>query len=279
MAMFKSVNALYLVIFSVFQAGWIAALALFAFGGVESSEYFGGVAFYYAYGLMGLAGVAAFYILGKNKAKFGYAVIHDPTEGLFSKYKILSFWRWTFLGVIVWGIVGMFSFISNTFFWQIPALQQQFTETGKLLSAIEPASTSETLFDLFLFFLYLSIWKKIFPNQTKGELIASSFLPLGILTGFSRVALHFARYQGSELALIAVFIPAFIHTIIILVTGSVVWYFEWHIMNNLFYGARKVFESSDAVIITTIVIFSILAALFLIVQISQSNRRRQSHAG
>ena len=163
MAMFKSVNALYLVIFSVFQAGWIAALALFAFGGVESSEYFGGVAFYYAYGLMGLAGVAAFYILGKNKAKFGYAVIHDPTEGLFSKYKILSFWRWTFLGVIVWGIVGMFSFISNTFFWQIPALQQQFTETGKLLSAIEPASTSETLFDLFLFFLYLSIWKKIFP--------------------------------------------------------------------------------------------------------------------
>ena len=249
-------------------------LALTLFGGLESQEFLLKNITYYGLGVLGLIGFTWLYIryiTKRSDADFGYAIIHNPKESIIYKeisptqktLSILRFRNILISGLIIFSVLGFFSVLTNTFFWQIPPIEQQFTETGKLIGATEPASTSETIIDLFLLCLLLSTSKWLQHKFKASDVFYYvSLIPIAVILGLWRVAYHSFRYGGSEASLLAVFLPAFAMTFVIVILGSVLWYFIWHDLNNLILGAKELF-AKEAVVTVMIVAISIVLVIYI----------------
>lgn len=199
------------------------------------------------------------YILLKinNKSELLEGVnIHEPEESpLFNKIKSsYSIKNMTFGCIIIFSIIGLFGALTNTFFAQTP-LEQQFTNTGKVLSSSYPGAPAETLFFLALFFTGIIVINAVvkrynLPKETRISLI---FVLILLLTagwwGF-----HNLKYGDSDLNSLSVIIFGFGALLLTYVTGSIIPFLMWHDINNLTYKLNELFGDQRVILVTVIII-------------------------
>ena len=195
-------------------------------------------------------------IFKKKESGFGDIILHNDNS-LISKIPGLKFLakpsNLIMFSILIFSVLGLIGVFSNTFFAQIPQVEQQVTETGKVLLSIEPAASSENMFFFFLISLILS-FVNFYTFKYKWEIGVNYLFRLfliPLIIGLLWMGLHSVRYGSSDLALLGVFTFGFFGALLTLLFESLIVWWTWHILNNLFFKINE-FQSDDLVLITVI---------------------------
>jgi len=241
-------------------------LGLFFFGGIESSEFFNKSLFYY------IVGTISFLILSLLSVGeyFGWlwsrSLIHDPENGLLKDTSIAKYLTPGLvfnISFILFSLIGISAVLTNTVFVAIPGTTEfQVQPTGELILATEPAASAETL----LFVCLISImwgYGNYYIKQKRMDSSTRYLLAIGIvlITILAWVALHFARYGSAETDLAGVAIFAAGGALVTLLSGSIIPWYVWHFLNNLFVKANSMF-SNEGIIATTFIVLTIYYSIF-----------------
>lgn len=255
----------YIVLFSFI----IPFLALFAGRGFESQLFAQKVWTYAGFGIASAIGIMMFTIMQKFNLKFGYGFIFSPEEGWMGKIKELkntlrSPWKILFLSIILVSLFGMTGAMLNTSFVGIPTIEQQVTKTSEVIISVEPSSSSETSSELFVLFLALSFIFLIAKKYKLGKgftILMSLFVAIPLRALFA-VAIHLLRYGSEEANLIGIFITRYFNSLITLATGTIIFEYVWHSLNNFFVKINEMFANEIILIITLIslTIFTIVGS-------------------
>lgn len=223
-------------------------------------------------------------IVNNNKKlmdKFGWVTkefIHDPEEAPIGRIKPIANFlsspiNTIFIALIIFSIFSVFGVINQSFFFAQPPIEQQATPTAQLILATEPASTSETIAVIALLMVFdgiiFLIMRKLgasFDNYLVVSTIMDALFGMLLWLG-----LHLLRYGGSDLAITSVLFFGFFGALITKVFGTIIFWLVWHITNNFFFQATKLFDS-DTILSLTIVGIIILITLFTAVLLSKSKR-------
>src|SRR3990167_8940733 len=248
----KEILTLTWVITLMIVSGVVAtSIAGFVLGGFEPT-FFGkplgigddllGVIVFYGFIFIGIISLMVFGIreiviykgesplLSNKNRVFSTVISHDPEEDgfMFLMFKPFfpKFTKWLsnpfrifLLSFIVFGIIGIFSTTTGTFFADIPQTQFQVTETSQVIFAGEPASTGEnslfifTLLSLqlgFILFLTKLITPRVNDEQTRFIRLLVFFMLAVIiivpLFGYEWMQYHSIRYGNDDVKLFATFI-------------------------------------------------------------------------
>lgn len=201
-------------------------------------------------------------IIRKGDTKYGDSIAfaspgENPSPSFFKRFSSLQIF---FLSVILFGISGLFFFISRmNSFTGIAHLEQQFTPQAQLLFSSLLIPISENLGSAFVIAMCLFglgfYARKIKMSSTMYKMLAILAIP--ILCGFYGVTNHLLRYGGQDIAIIVVFFFWYIGGLITIFSGSFIPFWVMHISNNAFFDMQTLFVSDVAVtyIIGTIAIF------------------------
>ncbi len=255
--------------------GFIAILiilGLFLFKAVETDIFLEKSQFYFGIGaiilfaiISGITTISVLVKQGKLRGDFWLIFnlfIHDPEEdSVFSgtpvtKYLTLS--NIIHFSIIFGLMVSLFSTVTGTFFVSVPSTEFQVTETGKLILGTEPASSIETVIMIFVLGLLIGLSRFLIKKYDLPESFKYiSFVFIPIFTALFWVAMHFARYGSVETNLLASGFFGFSGASLSLLTGSVIPWYIWHVLNNLFGKAIEIFSNEVVlpIIIVSLVIY------------------------
>jgi len=265
----KTKQILILLGFIVYNAIVVGLLPMFIgfgpFGGFEKEEILTKFMFYIGPAALFLIGISAIVIASliifKEKDKeVSPLLIHDLDRGIFSFkfFKVMrNFIIFIFTFIFLFSIMGMLSVRTQTFFSEIPKLEQQFTKTADVFFSIYPASPSENLGLIFFIFLSLFILGLYFKKRSinyKYFLIFAILIVLLVSIVYG-VTNHYLRYSGSDIDMIFVALFWAIMGLWIIITGSVFPSYIMHDMNNLFKKLGELFASDTITYITIGVLF------------------------
>lgn len=207
--------------------------------------------FYNTIGIVGIVltalVVAIGVILFKSSDKVKNPVIvHNPDKGIVS----LSLF-WLFFGsLILFGLFGILNVSSQqSFFSDVPSLQQQATETGRVFFAAFPAAPAEDSVLFLLLNVVALVITRAFYKRINLSGVAAKVANTAIfffIGGFYGLIIHFLRYGSSESSLFYVFIFWALSGTLVGIFGSVIPSMVLHITWNLFLEIKNVFSSQLA---------------------------------
>lgn len=269
------------VVFIVLMSGLLTFLGLFVGRGLEDTESLQKVWFYLGVTAVFLIGVVSLklydVVSNRERPLFSGGFIHDPEKGvlgkLFSKY--LSLKNVVFGSLFLFTIVGLFSVVTNTFFAGIPSFQQSITPMGRLILAVEPAVSSETLILMFLMSVSYGLIS-YFSRNRSDNVVLKLFLSVPLTTVFW-VLFHSVRYGFSEVALLGTAVFGFVSALLIVLTGSFIPTYVFHFMNNFFLQAKSLF--STEIILSVSVFWLIILSAFLLIRRSLKKNRVITNVG
>lgn len=266
-------------------------VALFGFRGLEERINFDKVVFYWSFGtifvaFIGLGSLNQY--LSKKSPKYEKAMgwfgshIHNPEMSLIFQIKT-KFVRWfsvqkniVFLFIILAPVIGLLSFLTNTFLWDLPNIAQQILPIGEGILETEPAGTEVFgLWALVVFNLY--IWRYFQrKNKWSDDIFWSIAVPsciiIGILYG---ITFHFWIYGTSETSIFQVAIYWAVFTSIILLFANlfIVWILKDTL--NFFLWLKTSQFSNEAVLINTVII-SVLVIITYFAVILRKRAKKKS---
>jgi len=270
------------ILFIILMSTFIPILALYWGRGAESLEYFQKTTFYQSGGL--LLAFSALYLMRVLNLKFGYAFVHSHKEGwLYNKQtgKMLEGMGWIksplkfiFIGVIIFSLMGIVGTMTNTFFVGIPTIEQQISQPAHIALAVEPASSVEVMYEVVFLFALLSVvlWIRKKYDYGKIFVILMSLFVVAPIRAIFAVLIHYMRYAHLEMNLIGIFLTRYIHSIITLATGSILWEWIWHSSNNFFFKLSTMF-SNDIILITTGLLLGSFIVIGMIVWVWKNNKK------
>ena len=198
-----------------------------------------------------------------------------PAWGYFKSFTNTRFFL---LSLIVMGSLGFF--ISKTkatqtiFGTGVKFLEQQFTAGGSLLFTTSLVPPSENLVHAGFVIAFLTLFrflsKKYNWGRTNFLILVYTAIPFTM--GLIAVGNHLLRYQGSDIALMSVFLFWTIGTYLVLLTGSFVPFWVLHIANNFFLDIARFYSSDTVGYITW---FSIIAMIGVYWYIYHGKNRRK----
>ena len=173
-------------------------------------------------------------------------------------------------------IIGMLGAVTNTFLSKFPSVQQQFTETGKIISVAEPSAGSENIFFIWILLAIpfnLILWgvKKLRLPRWAYWLFLILFIPAGGLlwAGFHRIV-----YGALEEKLLSTFIFGSVGTFLTILFGSIFPFWLIHNPNNFFGGFKEVIGSNEVIVAYTIVALVILIVIWGAIEYFLSRSRK-----
>ena len=225
---------------------------------------------------------------------FTVSLIHNPEKGglytLFRKFGLsqrknplrwtLSLFHMFLIGSIIFGFLGILSLtFPQAQVIGIPtnSVLQQVTETTQVMFAVEPASFSETGTMLFIFSLLMGIVAYFVAKFQLGigVFFLIGFLFISPLIGLLWTFWHLAVYGASSSSLFFTFIFGWIGSTLTLAFGSVIFWLNWHTMNNLFAKLREIAPGNQDVIFIAWLIWGTVAFIYLMTIIFLANRKRK----
>lgn len=262
----------------------IPVLLLLGFGGIEVGEYFQKYSFYVSVGIgccVFMIAITAIVIATKNK--HGEIFIHSPFQSpallsLFGE-KIKDKLKWLLSPakmivyfVVIWSIAGIIGSFLNTFWVPTPAIQMQVAEITKAYFPVEPASTVETILAICVIFIFLSIFKFLIRNMKDEKTKIMVYVVIAMLIGSVIGGVywglfHQARYGGIEKAELKTFAFGTIGGGITVVSGSIIPWLTWHIVNNFYNYLNESEEkgglalADDVILVYSVVFLSIFIIL------------------
>ena len=259
----------------------VPVLALFLFGGAESSDFIEKSSFYWGFG-----GFAMIYILImtfiqimlKKKHFIGNVVLNDPEySGILTNKQgkpYIKLKNLVFIAILLFSVLGFFATVKNEFFLVgIPAPELQVTETGNVLLSTEPASFVETILFVPLISLLLTFsYVKFFLKNKSYLHYLMIFLIIPIISGLGWLAIHSFRYAGSESSLVAVFLFGFFGSLLTCITGTPLLWWIWHFFNNAFQKMNSIL-SEQTILIIFIFIWIITILLWVALWVNEQNKK------
>lgn len=211
-------------------------------------------------------------IHSKGKS-FGMAYIHDPRKGVFYNLKGFRFMNNPLLlslfSFVFFSVISLFAVVLRKIqFTGVPSLEQQVTKSAEILLAVEPASSSENMLQLFLISLAVSVIAyKFFKNKPYGgDAKAMYILTSAIVGGIVGWSIHMLRYGAEEYTMLFVFMFWAIGGLMTALTGSFIPFYFWHLTTNLFEKATKLYSSDSVIIFSGIMLTIIIFSWFLLYQ-------------
>lgn len=277
-------HLLFFIMWGVLTMGLIPLLVGFGpTGGFEIEEILQKFVFYTGPGGLFLVGIiaitiASMIIFKDDERKINGIILHNPDKGIlsFAKDKLTG-GNVIMVSLIVFSLLGIFSTTTQTFFYNLPKVEQQFTKTADVIFSMWPASPAETfgyVFFLLFALFFLGLYYK------KKKLDHASFLwvsiPISMVLGFFYgLILHTLRYRNDEISMAATIIFWIMQGILIVMFGTIIPSLLMHDTNNLFYKLNKLF-SSDIVtgIIVAVVILLIFVYMLLLI-IKRGKRKKK----
>jgi len=240
-------------------------------GGFEASEILGQFNFYIV-GIGFMLGIIALFIsqiiIVEGDKKYGDSIAFSsigriPSLNIFKNFTTIQL---TWLSLILFGVIGFITYSIKQTFTATFVLEQQFTPTASILFSSLLIPISENLGAAFVIAMGLFVLgfvaRKYKMDKTSFVIFALTLIPL--LVGGFGLANHTLRYQGVDIALMVVFVFWAIGGFITVATGSFIPFWIMHIMNNLFYDARRLFDA-DSIIVWTIALLFLLAVGYIYV--------------
>lgn len=271
-----------IITFFVFTLG-IPMFALFVGGGFEIQEFFTKAQFYFTVGtasLIGLIGLSLLQLTNGFERGFWRGIIFSPEISIldktnFGKYLHNPKWMLNFF-VIFFGVLGVFSVVTNTFFIGIPRYEQQVTETADLLLAVEPAASSETLFFVVLMSLMLTflVWWGRKQHMPDNSIKLLSLFVIPFLIMLLGIAFHTLRYSGVETAVLGVAIFWFAGSFLTMLSGNILGFWIFHLMNNLAVRANELFSNEVAIFVIALFVAFYFGIVLLLRFFSNKIRAR-----
>ena len=257
-----------LLALGAFILGAIPSLVLFVFGGIESPGVFDKFVYYFGIGGLGLIGMLGIALMSKTPFE---SLILLKNNNINVLEKIPGF-RWMnnafkilLFSIVLFGAIAIFQVATQTAFSAFPSFEQQFSKTGKIVSAGEPAAIAENIYFTFLMSLVLfglnTLKNKFKWNKTIFLVFVIILLPLA--NGVGWMTYHTARYGNDDAAKLNTFYFGTIGGFFNVITGSFFPWWIWHNFNNLSLEAREQF-SKDSVLIIMGIVWSILLIIMLV---------------
>ena len=220
-----------------------------------------------------------------NPKHFSVGILHDPEQdgllynafegmGLSGKRNpmrwSLSIFRNFIIAILIFGTIGLFQAINAFQFVGTPTLgvlSQQITPISEVIFISEPAATTETLSIIFFFCLFLGEFAWLISKFRLSEGVSKTIYftiasLLTLLIGFFwAFGFHRIVYGNDEAALFATFIFGTVGALLTILTGTIIYFYVWHFMNNAFVKMAELFiGNEDFVFITS----AILVGIFIL---------------
>ena len=274
------------VIYGLFIEG-----ALFERDPDETVTFFDKTIFYWSMGGLAILTIVfvslmKFIVKGNRKLmdKFGWAsveYIHDPEESPISKISrtitrfISSPINTIFISLIFFSIIGLLGVLQQQFFFAPLPTEFQATGIAKLIFAVEPASTMETLmfFSFMLIqdgFLFWLLTRKLNVKFDSYQNLSLFIIPA--LIGIEWMGFHLLRYGGSDVALQTVFFFGFFGALVTKLFGTIIIWEIWHITNNLFFKLSRLFDSDIIVGVTVSILIGMIILFIMILGLKNKSR-------
>lgn len=238
-------------------------------GGFDEKLVLEQFSFYLAGGIFMIFIVFGFFmesIIKKGDGKYGSSIAfsslgENPAQSFFKRFSQLQV---AFLSVIIFGVLGLFAFITRQeTFTGIGTIEQQFTPQAQLLFStfLVPGAENLGLALVIVASLLLLrfIARKVNMDKTTFVILATFVIP--IIGAFYWLINHLLRYSGQDLNLVKVFLFGWVQSLLTIVTGSFIPAWILHQSNNLFFDLQRLF-SSETVLITTIFVMIGIIALY-----------------
>jgi hypothetical protein len=207
---------------------------------------------------------------------FSVAYIHDPsTDGLL--YNLfdsigmknamawsLSMFRVMIISSLVFGAIGILQMSTQFSFVGVPQIQHQITPAAEVFFGAEPPAFSETITMILIFSLLMG-FNAWFSSKLKlGKLgYFGIALLICILMGFGWMGIHSIVYGNSEAALMATFVFGSMGSLMTLLSGSWIPWWNWHFFNNLFFKLNDVATIKEDVMFIAIIIWTFALTLYI----------------
>jgi len=262
--------AFYVVFFVIF----IPAILLYGFNGAEDPQNIFKFMFY-----AGIAGILMFVIaldqLTEKRKFFKWfdTYLHNPEKGFFGNLEVVrNPIKLLMVSFIIFGALGIFSIVTNTFFIDHPSYQ--ISEIAAIGLSAEPAAGAETL----LFFavvqgLFYGV-AKLIAKKNKA-LLAVLLIFSVILAGTVAFPLyHKYRYGSSEESMLGIMFYGTASAMLTMGTGSIIPTWSWHVMSNGLGEFKNIFSSEVAIVIWSVIWF-ILSGILLFILINWNKKKKR----
>jgi len=159
----------------------------------------------------------------------------------------------------------------------VPQLQlQQVTPASEVtFTALVPA-WGENASLLFFFMLFMGI-NQLVLSRLKNKSIYVYFgigFIICLLMGGVWLSYHLIAYSSSEASLIGTFIFGFMGSLITMLTGSLIPFFVWHLMNNAFLTLRDLVSLKEDLLLVSIVIWAVLLLITIGIKIYKKKNKK-----
>lgn len=264
----------------------------FAFQGFDNKEVVNELFFIVAFSLTGAVMLTFSYFVNNSidtgDIEFGESVFFAapgefPSIGLFKKFTIPQLFLLSL--IIIWfiGLIAQFGVEQGAFLgvleFDVPTVQQQFTQTQSFFYNIMAIPAAENLFLVGLAAFILTIFRIAVAKYDLAD--KNSYKIFGyVLYVVSYIILwvawHNLRYGGSDRALTAIGLFGGVGGIITVGTGSFMPFWVLHIVNNFFIGLKII---SDNAIVLLWVMWFIMVGAYLAIYVFDvfgiAKRRRE----
>lgn len=271
-------------IFVIINVFTVVLSALLAGRGLEDPNLLDKFTFFHAIAIGFLLGFIFLEVLrwfGKKQIKSQIpspTPIHDPEEapialtGKIPRIIKSPFAFFILCGIIFvsFGLLGNFFKLTLTGF---PVFEQQVTATAKIVTAVEPATSSENhaiLFPIILFILYPLRFLFNYFKLSLGTYHFVSVIGFTIGVAFLGWAYHLFRYGFNEIAVINVITFWALLGLMTILTYSLIPAWWFHASSNFYQQAREILPP-DTLLFWSIV-YVIISIIILIIYLRVADR-------
>jgi len=229
--------------------------------GLDAKDIFDQFLFYFASGGIFLFGlllsVALSSLITKDDKKYGSYLFFTPTGNAPTNlFKGMTQLQIAWLSLIILAPLGVLAVTKNFTFAGIASLEQQFTPVSQLLFSISLIPGSENIGFALIITLTVILLRYIARKIKMTKSNYNILLPLFVVVNSALYWFinHQLRYSGQEFNLMVVLGFGIVMAILTLVTESFIPPWIFHILNNFFYDAKRIFDSQDVVMNTFLII-------------------------
>lgn len=226
---------------------------------------------------------------------FTVSYIHNPEEsGLWELSNSLGYkkkrnfmgwainvFRVLIISILVFGLYGILQVAHPQLTVSaVPQLQlQQFSQSAEVTFGSFVPAIAENGFILFIFFILLGIGAYFSNKLNFGK---GGYYSIGIIAcivvAFLWRGLHGLVYVNSELSLWVTFFFAFVGCLITLLVGSLIPFFVWHVMNNVFVKLSELITLKEDIMLVAGIIWFLIFLVWISIELLYSKYKKKKQA-
>lgn len=192
--------------------------------------------------------------------------VHDPEESILSKSLSSRFFntvpKMLLASIIIFSSLAfLIVLVYSLTLTQTGFVEQQITNTGKLIFSAYPVADSETLTIISVFYLMMGIIAVNTSKKNKDLKTGLTFLAI-VMIGFLWATFHSQVYGNDEASLTLTFLFGFTGIGITYLTRSIIPFIIWHQVHNLFAKSRELF-SDQSILIALVILLALVIFLYV----------------